>query len=249
MKGLCLFLALVSTLLFPFTGLALDPKAEALIAQGDAEVKAKHHEAALKLFLEAEKLAEDDVALLLRISREYSELVDEKESKEAALKSLDYAKRALALDPKNARAHLSVAVCYGKLTDFVGNKTKLEYSRILKEETEKSLALNPSDSFAWYVLGRWHYGVANVNGMLKMLARIVYGGLPPASNEEAIRCLKKATELGPRELSHHAALARAYTIAGKAEEAKKEWRIVLTLKPEDREEEADLAEARKALGK
>ena len=38
MKGLCLFLALVGTLFFPFTGLALDPKAEALIAQGDGEV-------------------------------------------------------------------------------------------------------------------------------------------------------------------------------------------------------------------
>ena len=46
-------------------------------------------------------------------------------------------------------------------------------------------------------------------------ARVVYGGMPPATNDDAIRCLKKAVELGPRELSHHAALARAYSAAGR----------------------------------
>jgi tetratricopeptide (TPR) repeat protein len=247
MKGLLFCLCALASL--SLSAAALDPKAEALIARGDAEVKAHHTKAALALFLEAEPLAPDDVPLLLRICRQYSELVDEDESKADGEKSLDYAKRALALDPKNAKAHLSVAIAYGKLTDFVGNKTKLEYSRILKEETEKSIALDPKDDFAWYVLGRWHYGVANVNGILKVLARIVYGGMPPASNEKAVECLEKSVKLAPKELSHHSALARAYNAVGKTEEAKKEWRIVLTLKPADSEEEADLAEAKKIVGK
>jgi tetratricopeptide (TPR) repeat protein len=242
-------LILLVTLALALEGRALDPRAEALIARGDAEAKAEHTQAALELFLQAEPLAPKDVPLLLRIAREYSERVDELDTKEPALKSLDYAKRALALDPKNAKAHLSVAVAYGKLTDYVGNKTKLEYSRILKEETEKSIALDPKDGFAWYILGRWHYGVANVNGVLKLLSRIVYGGLPPASNEEAARCLAKAVELSPKELSYHSALARAYTTLGKIEEAKKEWRAVLTLKATDEDEEADKKEAQKALGK
>jgi tetratricopeptide (TPR) repeat protein len=248
MKSFLSILFAASALLAPASR-ALDARAETLIARGDAEVKAEHTQAALDLFLKAEPLAPNDVELLLRISRQYSERVDELDSKDPAQRSLDYAKRALALDPKNAKAHLSVAIGYGKLTDYVGNKTKLEYSRILKEETEKSLALDPKDGFAWYVLGRWHYGVANVNGVLKLLARIVYGGLPPASNEEAARCLAKAVELSPKELSFHSALARAYTSLGKMEEAKKEWRAVLSLKATDEDEEADRKEAQKVLGK
>lgn len=247
MKGLLCCLTVLTILNLPAA--ALDARAESLIARGDAEVKARHTKAALELFLQAEPLAPDDVQLLLRICRQYSDLVDESDSKADGEKSLDYAKRALALDPKSAKAHLSLAVAYGKLTDYVGNKTKLEYSRILKEETEKSIALDPKDDFAWYVLGRWHYGVANVNGVLKVLARVVYGGMPPASNEKAVECLEKSVKLAPKELSHHSALARAYTAVGKNDDAKKEWRTVLTLKPADSEEEADLAEARKIVGK
>jgi tetratricopeptide (TPR) repeat protein len=247
MKGLLFCLSALAILTLPAA--ALDTRAESLIARGDAEAKAHHSKAALELFLEAEPLASDDVPLLLRICRQYSELVDENDSKADGEKSLEYARRALALDPKSAKAHLSVAIAYGKLTDYVGNKTKLEYSRMLKEETEKSIALDPKDDFAWYVLGRWHYGVANVNGVLKVLARVVYGGLPPATNEKAVECLEKSVKLAPKELSHHSALARAYTAVGKTEEAKKEWRMVVTLKPADAEEEADQAEARKIVGK
>jgi cytochrome c-type biogenesis protein CcmH/NrfG len=228
---------------------AADPRVEALIARGDAEDRQQHTQAALALYQQAEQLDPDNVPLLLKISRMYSDLVKQTETREPAQRSLDYARRALALDPKNAKAHLSVAVGYGKLTDFVGNKTKLEYSRILKEETEKALALDPSDAFGWYLLGRWHFGVANVNGILRVLAKVVYGGLPPASNDEAARCLRKAVELAPHEPAHHSALARVYTAQGKLEEARKHWLIVLASKPTDAEEIADQKEARKALGK
>ncbi len=243
------FVVFLAATLFAFSLPAADEMAELLIARGDAEEQQGKPKAALILFQQAEKLEPNHVPLLLRLARLHSDLVNETEKKEDAQKSLEYARRALALDPKSAKAHLSVAVAYGKMTDFVGNKTKMEYSRILKEETEKSLELDPTDSFAWYLLGRWHFGVANVNGILKLLAKVVYGGMPKATNEEAARCLRKAAELSPKVVVHRSALARVYTALGQHEEAKKEWRIVLTLKAEDAEEEADQKEAEKVLAK
>lgn len=234
------------------TALAEDSRLNALVKQGDAEERAGHTRAALTLFREAEDLDPKNVGVLLRISKQYSDLIDSTKPVEAAeqvaKRAFGYAKRAVELDPKVAKAHLNLAVAYGKMTDFVGNKEKLEYSKVIKDETLKSIELDATDDFAWHVLGRWHSGVANVNGMLKIMAKLVYGGMPPASNEEAIKCLKKATELAPQRVTHRAELARAYQLMGKKDLADKEWKVVLTMAPADKEDENDQADARQALG-
>jgi len=239
-------------LLLSFSALAEEPKIAALLKHGDAEEKQGHTKVALADFHAAEELDAKNVGVLLRISKAYSDLVDVTKPPEAAeqlaRKSLDYAHRAVDLDPKLAKAHLSLAIAYGKLTDFVGNKTKLEYSKIIKEETAKSIELDPTDDFAWYLLGRWHAGVANVGGVLKMLAKVVYGGMPAASNEDAVKCLKKAAELAPQRIMHHAELARLYKTMGKPELATKEWQTVLALPSADADDDKEKTAAREALG-
>ncbi len=245
-------LLLAIALLLSLRVLAEESDVTALLKHGDAEERQGHTKAALADFRAAEALDAKNVALLLRISKQYSDLVDVTKPPEAAeqlaRKALDYAQRAIELDPKVAKAHLSRAISYGKLTEFVGNKTKLEYSKIIKEETTKSIELDPTDDFAWYVLGRWHAGVANVSGMLKILAKVVYGGLPPASNEEAAKCLKKAAEIAPQRIRHRAELARLYKVMGKPDLAAKEWQAILALPAVDSDDEKEKIAAREALG-
>jgi tetratricopeptide (TPR) repeat protein len=231
--------------------LAEDPKLTGLVKQGDAEERLGHTRLALGYFRSAEQIEPRNVGVLLRISKQYSDLIATTKPPEAAeqvaQKALNYARRAVEIDPKIAKAHLSVAVAYGKLTEFVGNKEKLEYSRVIKQEALKSIELDPTDDFAWHVLGRWHSGVANVSGALKLMAKLVYGGMPAASNEDAARCLKKAGELAPQRIIHHSELARVYQLMSKKELAEKEWRIVLSLPALDKEDGKDQAEAREVL--
>lgn len=240
---LCLFAALPV--------FAEDPRVTALIVQGDAEERQHHTRAALELLLKAEQIEPQNVGVLLRISKQYLDLVNSTRPASAAeqvvRKSLDYAKRAVKLDPQNAKAHLSVAVGYGKLTDFVGNKIKVECTKVIKEEAEKAIALDATDDYAWHVMGRWHFGVANVGPVLKALALVAYGGLPPASNEEAAKCLKKATELAPQRIIHHATLARVYRTMGKHDLEAKEWQAVASLPAADKEDEAEKRAAQQAL--
>ncbi len=242
---------LLSLLLLAPPALAEDAHVTALMNKGEAAARQRDWRGALALFRQAENGEPGNVRVLLRISRLCTDLIDVTKPEDAAHKvaeqALDYARRALALDPHSAKAHLSVGVCYGRLTDFVGNKTKLEYSKIVKSESEKSLALDASDDFAWHVLGRWHLGVANVSGMLKTLARLIYGGLPPASNEEALRCLKKAAELAPRRIMHHAELAHVHEAMGRRDLALQEWQRVLGLRAADPEDADYLKEARAAV--
>ena len=243
--------ALLLTALLGIRAFAEDPKVTALLIQGDAEERERRTRTALSTFRAAEQIEPRNVGVLLRISKQYSDLIDETKpesvARSVAQKALDYARRAVAIDPRSAKAHLSLAVSYGKLTDFVSNKTKVEYSRLVRDETLRSIELDPSDDFAWHVLGRWHQGVANVSGMLKALAKVVYGGLPPASNEEAVRCMKKAIELAPQRLIHHSELARIYKGMGKPELAAREWQTILDLAVRDKGDEKDLAEARQEL--
>lgn len=243
---------LLIALVLSFRAFADEPNVAVLLRHGDAEEKQGRTKAALADFRAAEGLDAKNVGVLLRISKAYSDLVDVTKPPEVAQqlaqKALDYSQRALELDPKVAKAHLSRAIAYGKLTDFVGNKTKLEYSKIIKEETAKSIELDPTDDFAWHVLGRWHAGVANIGGVLKVLAKVVYGGVPAASNEDAAKCLKKASEIAPQRIMHRAELARLYKIMGKPDLAAKEWQAILTLPSVESDDEKEKTAARAALG-
>jgi Flp pilus assembly protein TadD len=232
---------------------APSPQVEQLIEQGDAQVKALHSPEALALFQQAAQLDPDDPEILLRISQQCDNLISSARSpaqaEAYAKRSLNDAIKAAALAPDNPKAHLAVAVAYGRLTDFVDNRTKVEYSRYIKIEAEKTLQLNPSEDFAYHVLGRWNYGVATLGSVLKLMAKYVYGGLPDASLEEAERDFKKAIGINPRRIIHHHELARVYVALGQMDDARKEWQTELTLTPEDHEGEVDQAEARVNLHK
>jgi tetratricopeptide (TPR) repeat protein len=239
-------------LLSSITAYAEDARVTGLLVEGDAQERKHQTRAALTIFRQAEQIEPGNIGVLLRIAKQYSDLVEttkpESIAKAMAEKSLEYGRRAIEIDPKSAKAHLTLAVCYGKLTDFVGNKTKVEYSRLIRDETVKSIALDPTDDFAWHVLGRWNHGVANVSGMLRAMARVVYGGLPPASNEEAVRCMKKACELAPQRIIHRSELARIYEGMKERELAMKEWQTVLTMQAVDSGDEGEKRVAREALG-
>lgn len=244
----------ITALLAAFTAgqlLAEDPRVSTLIQQGDASDARHESKAALTVLQQAEAIEPQNFGVVLRISKQYTDLIDSAKSKDdakvCAEKALDYAKRAVALDANSAKAHLNLSICYGKMTDFVGNKTKMEYAKFIRDEAQRSIDLDPKDDYAWHVLGRWHSGVANLNGVLKALAGLVYGGLPPASNEDAIKCLKKAVELAPQRMMHHAELAHAYANAGQNDKAAQEWQNVLGIRAVDAQDEAYQKEAKLAL--
>lgn len=194
----------------------------------------------------------ENATLLARLSRSWADTVDtapdKAAAKQAARHALDLAERAVKADPKNAQAHLALAIASGKWTDFVDAKTKLALSRQIRAEAEQAIALDPKLDLAYHVLGRWHLGVAGVNPLFRLGARLTVGELPPASLEEAACHLEKAVELAPQTIIHHQHLALAYQALGKREEAARQWRLVLELPATDREDEPAKRQARAALG-
>jgi tetratricopeptide (TPR) repeat protein len=222
-----------------------------LIAEGDAYDAKLDNAHALERYLEAEKLGATDANTLYRIARQYALSMNDTRSESAQRDlgetALVYAKRAVAADPKSAKAQLSAAVCYGRLISYVNSKTKIEYSRLIKEHADLALKLDPGDSYAWHVLGVWNYELAKMGPLTRGLVKVVYGGMPPASNEEAARLLRKAVELAPDRVSHHVELGRTYLALGLKRQARTELERGLSLPDREKDDPESKRRAREAL--
>lgn len=236
-----------------FSSVADDPQSTTLVKQGDADDSRGDSRDALTEFQAADKITPNTAAILVRISKEYSDLIaaakQPADAEKMAQLSLDYAKRAAELDPDSEKTHLALAIGYGRMTDYTDNKTKIVYSKYTKDEVEKALALDPSDDYAYHVLGRWNYAISTLNPVLKLMAKYIYGGVPDASLEDAAANFKKAAALAPQRIMHHYELARVYTALGKDTLADKEWQTIATLSSTNPTDEAEQKEARDNLKK
>lgn len=229
-----------------------DEVTEKLGQAADAE-KRFDSRGALELYLEADKLRPDDAAILQKIAQQLSDLsltVPTNEEKKAhATQALTYAQRAAELEPDNALNALLLAVCHGKLAVFSDTRAKIRYSRLVKQEAERAIALDPACDWAHHVLGRWHHEVASLSATRRFFVRLIYGGLPRASNAEAIRSLERAVEIAPARVPHHLELGFALLAAGRTDEAKTSFERGLAMPSTELYDEPAKARARAALEK
>ena len=242
---------LVAPLFLPPAALATESVAE-LLRQGDSFDAKLENARALQLYLEADRLKPNDPETLYRIARQYALLMNdassEEEQHQSGEKALEYARRGVAVNPNHAKSVLSVAICYGRLIRFAPARTKVEYSRLVKEYAEKALELDPTDSYAYHVLGAWNYELAQMGPFTRTFVKVVYGGMPEASNEEAEKLFRKAVELAPQRVSHRVELGRTYAALGRKEDARAELRRALSLPNREKDDAESKQRASKTLG-
>ena len=235
-------------------GFALSARAESagdLLRTGDT-LDAKHRNGeAVAIYLKADALQPDDAEILRRIAKQYSQQVVSEsrspENRELARKAVYYAQRAVKCDPRNANAHLSLAICYGKAAFLEDARRRIEMSRLIREEAEAALRLDPKSDYAWHVLGRWNYELTNFNAALRFLAETIYGKFPDASNERARECFQKAVAIRPDRVIPHVELGRTYAALGMKQEALVELNQGLLLPSREKEDDESKDRARKAI--
>jgi tetratricopeptide (TPR) repeat protein len=223
---------------------------ELLVEAQNAETKLDSARA-LELYRRADAARPGDSFILQKIARQYSDLVldqpTDAERKRYAQTALEYAQRAVAVNPRDPVNVLSLAVAHGKLAVYSDTKVKLQYSRLVKEEAERALALDPNYAWAHHVLGRWHYEVASLGAASRWVVRLLYGGLPGASQAEAVAHLRRAVALEPDELNHHLELGFALAVAGDKAAARQAWERGLAMPERGKHDAAAKQRAREAL--
>jgi len=225
--------------------------ADALLHEADAAEGRLDTRHALELCLEANAARPNDARILQKIARQYSDLLVDvagnEEKQRCARLALEYSEQAVRLDPKDPVNVLSLAVCHGELAVFSDVETKVKYSRYVKEEAERALALNPNYAWAHHVLGRWHYEVATLGVTARIFTRLLYGGLPGASCAEAISHLQQAVALEPGQLEHRLELGFAYLADGRKDLARVQFEAGLGMPSREKHDEPAKARARAAL--
>lgn len=196
-----------------------------MMKQGDVHDVRFNPAEALKSYLPAEKLEPDNVDILLRIARQYRHLMADSSTMTEKLRfsgmGLNYAKRAVALAPSDSEAHLSVAICHAKALELYSNKEKMAALRQVKSSADKAVSLDSNNDLAWYILGRWHEKVADLSSLKRKVAEMAYGGLPKASNDDAVKCFSKAISINPGRSPYHIDLGITRAAMGNHADARK----------------------------
>ena len=212
-KQLCLFLLWIAL------NAVANPQIDQLIQQADLQFQQQQIEGCLQNLRHAEQLSPTDSRVLWRLSRAYSELGNQKyqsqqkgSKKEAHLLFLQaetMARKSVKIAPNDSQCYLCLSVAVGNRTQTEGSKKKIELAVVVKDAANRSVELDPGNHYAHYILARWHYGLANVSGVLSVMAKLIYGGLPPASNQQAIHHFQQAVKHKPDNITYRLEFARA----------------------------------------
>ena len=142
-------------------------------------------------------------------------------------KGVYLAKKAIKINPSSAEAHYAYALGLGRLNENAGSKQKIANARLIKQEADLALKLNPQLAGAYHILGRWHRTIAGFNFVEKMAINTLFGGVPEGgSYESAITSFQKAIQFEPGYMLHYYELAQTYSDRNKNGD-KEQARIVL----------------------
>ncbi len=222
-----------------------------LIRNGDAMDAENRNSEALEVYLQADASHPNDAEILQRIAKQYSQMILEMPTHEEKVRignlALQFAERAVELAPTSSDAHLTLAVCYGRVALLENPRKRLEYSKRIQSEAQMAVDLNPGNDIAWHVLGRWNYELATLNPALRAVAQLIFGKFPDASLERAAECFEKAIAVGRERVIHHVELGRTYLALGRIDEGKAQLKTGLELPNREKDDAESKVVARKAL--
>ena len=137
--------------------------------------------------------------------------------------ALDYARKAVQVDPNSTWSHFWIAAAVGNIAVASPLSKQTDLSTEIRDAVEKSIALEPKNGSAYHVYGVWHRKVAEIGGVGRMFASVLSGKrLPKGSVEKSIEYLPKAVALNPTVIVSRLELARSYA-------AKSEWQLARAL--------------------
>lgn len=174
----------------------------------------------------------DNVEVLWRMSLTRVDIAKTVDSEDAAgehyKEALKLAEAALTVDSENAYSHLAKAIAEGRIALDAGTRERVQRSRAVKEHTDRAIELDRNLAPAFHVRGRWHREVSDLGFFERAVVKTVYGGLPTASFEQAVRDFKRAIELENVRF-HHLELARTYLKMDRPSDAREELKTVIEL--------------------
>jgi tetratricopeptide (TPR) repeat protein len=185
-----------------------------VLLQQAERLEKTNQEAAFSKYQEIIKLQPTHLKALIKCSEMCSSIGHRQENKENKISYFKAARKfaeiALRLHPNDAEANFVMSIAMGRMALISSGKQKIEAVNDIKKYAELSIKNDPNNFKAYHVLGRWHYEVSNLGAVERTAAKILYGGLPPASLTEAIAYYEKSKALNAAFALNYLELGKAY---------------------------------------
>jgi tetratricopeptide (TPR) repeat protein len=227
--------------------------ADELLKEGLALEKDFKLAEALQKYEAALKINPDHPQVLVRASRmtsnAASRITDKDKKREKLSVAEKYAKRSLQLDDRDPEAHFALLVVWGLQSEIAPSpREKLKDAKLVREEAEKIIKLDPNYALAYFVLGKWHYELSKLTWVERVACDLFYGGLPEGvSMQESVKNYNKALQLDPTQIIILYGHASALHYEGKDEEAIRVLEKALSLPLRDADDEQRKGKCRELL--
>lgn len=138
---------------------------------------------------------------------ELSDTKEEDKKREQLNKAKQLLLLAKSIDSTSADYLYSQTTYLGKLIEVSPVKEKAQITKSIKQLLDEALAKEPNHVKSIYALAKWNQEVASLNPAVKAAMKVIFGGLPPASIDDAIELHQKARKLNPGYLANNYELA------------------------------------------
>lgn len=174
------------------------------LLKGDNYLKKFDLQNAAKQYELAYKDDSKDYFVLLKISgiyndlgEDYYEKRDDENSEKMIRKAIKYAEEFYNAYPDSAKVYSILAWSYGNLALYEGGNEKVRLAMKIKENAERSIAIDPNDYLPYIILGIYHRQIADLSWLERAFANTFYSKVPDGSFEDSEKMLKKALLLNP----------------------------------------------------
>jgi tetratricopeptide (TPR) repeat protein len=142
-----------------------------------------------------------------------------------------YAERAIRADSTKADGHYVLAMVLGRLSRTKGSKERVRYAKVIYDEADKAVHINPEHDNAHHVLGAWNAEVKRLSGFQRFFAKTLFGGgfMSKANWPDAVSHLERAVAINPQHIYHRLELAEVFVDLGQYSKAREQLQVVATL--------------------
>lgn len=158
-----------------------------------------------------------------------------------------YAETALKIDPNSSDANCALAIALGRSSMTKSGKEKIITAKEIKKHLDAALKNNQQNFKAWHVLGRWHYEISSLNIVERAIAKVLYGGLPPASLSQSIHAFERSRSITSQFVLNYYEMARAYKENDQKDKAISTIKHMLSLPNQTEDDPAIKEKGRKLL--
>ena len=237
-------------------GTSLSQDVARYLQDGDDMALRQHdNRKALELYQKAEALEPGNYAVAWRLSRVHVDLAehlptqtDEQQDAQLAMyeKSLQYAEKAVKVNPGGMMGYLRRAIAKGRIALFKGVFSAIGLVKDVKADVEKAIRLNNEDKhhlgIAHYLLGRTHAKVCEKPYLLRLPLGLGWGDRDIAAEE-----YEQAISLDPNFIMFRLDAAKNYIEMDEFEKARGHLKKIQQMALVDEDDQQFKKEAVKLL--